>query len=189
MTGPLVARRCRTWVICKTPREWPPPEAIPCRKTEEPRFGGALFWAPMRRQPIRRGGCRYCRGLWTASASFAVSNPPQFKDALEIIARHDVELIAVDGVAAAHRSRPSIPMSSSGLTVHVLGLAALIRTKEEAGRDQDRAVLELLRQALRGSTGTERKYQSARDRTGRVISGPFFVWAAIWSRPAVPTEH
>jgi hypothetical protein len=43
-----------------------------------------------------------------------------------------------------------------GLTVPVLGLAALIRTKEEAGRDKDRAVLELLRQALHGSTRTER---------------------------------
>lgn len=43
-----------------------------------------------------------------------------------------------------------------GVTVHVLGLAALIRTKEEAGREKDRAVLELLRQALRGSTQTDR---------------------------------
>jgi hypothetical protein len=32
--------------------------------------------------------------------------------------------------------------------VRVLGLAALIRTKEEAGRDKDLAVLDLLRQAL-----------------------------------------
>jgi hypothetical protein len=33
----------------------------------------------------------------------------------------------------------------------VLGLAALIRTKEEAGRDKDHAVLSLLRQTLRES--------------------------------------
>lgn len=44
-----------------------------------------------------------------------------------------------------------------GLTVHVLGLAALIRAKEEAGREKDRAVLDLLRQALRSSTAAGRK--------------------------------
>ena len=42
-----------------------------------------------------------------------------------------------------------------GLTIRVLGLAALIQTKEEAGRDKDRAVLELLRQALRGYSRLE----------------------------------
>ena len=48
---------------------------------------------------------------------------------------------------------PDAPAIELGeLSVRVLGLAALIRTKEEAGRDKDRAVLDLLRQALSGST-------------------------------------
>lgn len=37
----------------------------------------------------------------------------------------------------------------------MLRLAALIRTKEEAGRDKDRAVLDLLRTTLRGSMQNE----------------------------------
>jgi hypothetical protein len=37
----------------------------------------------------------------------------------------------------------------------VLRLAALIRTKEEANRDKDRAVLDLLRKTLRESSGQE----------------------------------
>jgi hypothetical protein len=165
-----------------------------------------------------------------------VTSAPRFKDALEIFARHGVELIVVGGVAAvlggapiatfdldvvharnaanldrlqaaleeleAHYRDPAgrllrpetsalagtghhllltrcgpvdvlgaigggrsyedlladaVAVDLGGLTVHVLGLAALIRTKEEAGRDKDRAVLELLRQTLRGSTRTERK--------------------------------
>lgn len=160
-----------------------------------------------------------------------MNNPPRFKDALEVLARHDVELIVVGGVAAViggapiatfdldvvharharnlarlqaaldelearyrdpagRRLRPdaralagtghhllltrcgpvdllgaigrgrgyedllpdAVAVDLGGVTVHVLGLAALIRTKEEAGRDKDRAVLGLLRQALRGST-------------------------------------
>ena len=160
-----------------------------------------------------------------------MSNPPRFKDALEVFARHDVELIVVGGVAAVIGGAPiatfdldvvhargaanlerlraaldelearyrdpagrllrpetaalagpghhllltrcgpvdvlgaigcgrsyedllpdAIAVDLGGLTVRVLRLAALIRTKEEAGRDKDRAVLELLRAALRGST-------------------------------------
>jgi hypothetical protein len=38
-----------------------------------------------------------------------------------------------------------------GLTVRVLGLAALIRSKIEAGRDKDRAVLATLRRTLEES--------------------------------------
>ena len=157
-------------------------------------------------------------------------NPPRFKDALEVFARHDVDLIVVGGVAAvlggapvatfdldvvharnagnldrlsaaldeldAHyrdpagrRLRPEIAdlagpghhllltrcgpvdllgtvghnrdyhdllpeavlVELGGLSVRVLGLETLIRTKEEAGRDKDRAVLDLLRLALAAS--------------------------------------
>lgn len=157
-------------------------------------------------------------------------NPPRFKDALEVFARHDVDLIVVGGVAAvlggapvatfdldvvhardagnlerlsaaldeldAHyrdpagrRLRPEIVdlagpghhllltrcgpvdllgtvghdrdyhgllpgavlVELGGLSVRVLGLETLIRTKEEAGRDKDRAVLDLLRVALAAS--------------------------------------
>lgn len=157
-------------------------------------------------------------------------NPPRFRDALEVFARHDVELIVVGGVAAvlggapvatfdldvvharnagnlerlraaldeldAHYRDPAgrvlRPDSAGlagpghhllltrcgpvdllgaigsgrryedlladapavdlgGLAVRVLGLAAVIRTKEEAGRDKDRAVMELLRKALEES--------------------------------------
>lgn len=157
-------------------------------------------------------------------------NPPRFKDALEVFARHHVELIVVGGVAAVlggapmatfdldvvharnsenldrlrraldeldaryrdpagrllrpdsadlagpghhllltrcgpvdllgaigrdrdyDRLLPDAPMVElGGLSVRVLGLEALIRTKEEAGRDKDRAVLELLRHALSAS--------------------------------------
>lgn len=163
-----------------------------------------------------------------------MSNPPRFKDALEVFARHDVELIVVGGVAAVIGGAPiatfdldvvhargaanlerlraalddlearyrdpagrllrpetaalagpghhllltrcgpvdvlgaigcgrsyedllpdAIAVDLGGLTVRVLRLAALIRTKEEAGRDKDRAVLELLRTALRGSMQNE----------------------------------
>jgi hypothetical protein len=159
-----------------------------------------------------------------------VNSPPRFKDALEVFARHDVELIVVGGVAAVISGAPiatfdldvvharnaanldrlqaalnelearyrdpagrvlrpatqdlagtghdllltrcgpvdvlgaighglsyedllsdAVAVDLGGLTVHVLGLAALIRTKEDTGRDKDRAVLELLRQALRDS--------------------------------------
>jgi len=160
-----------------------------------------------------------------------VINPPRFRDALEVFARHDVELIVVGGVAAVLGGAPmatfdldvvhartadnlerlgralaeldaryrdpagrllrpaaadlagpghhllltrcgpvdvlgaigrgrryedllddAATIELGGLSVRVLGLAALIRTKEEAGRDKDRAVLDLLRQALRAST-------------------------------------
>lgn len=160
-----------------------------------------------------------------------MTRPPRFKDALEVFARHHVELIVVGGVAAviggapvatfdldvvhareaanlgrlraaldeleAHYRDPAgrllrpeaqdlagpghhllitrcgpvdllgaigrgrsyqdllpdaLAIDLGGVTVQVLGLAALIRTKEEAGRDKDRAVLALLRQALRSST-------------------------------------
>lgn len=164
-----------------------------------------------------------------------MSSRPRFKDALEVFARHEVELIVVGGVAAVIGGAPiatfdldvvhardaanlarlraaldelearyrdpagrllrpetpalagtghhllltrcgpvdllgaigrdrsyedllpeAVAVDLGGVTVHVLGLAALIRTKEEAGREKDRAVLELLRQALRGSTQTDR---------------------------------
>jgi hypothetical protein len=160
-----------------------------------------------------------------------VINPPRFKEALEVFARYDVELIVVGGVAAVIGGAPlatfdldvvharnganidrlraaldeldaryrdpagrllrpeasaltgtghhllltrcgpvdllgaighsrsyedllpdSAIIELGGLSVRVLGLAALIRTKEEAGRDKDRAVLDLLRQALHAST-------------------------------------
>ena len=165
-----------------------------------------------------------------------MSSPPRFKDALEIFARHGVELIVVGGVAAVLGGAPlatfdldvvharnaanldrlraaldeleaqyrdpagrllrpeasalagtghhllltrcgpvdllgvighnrsyedllpdATDVDLGGLSVRVLGLAALIRTKEEAGRDKDRAVLDLLRQALRSSTPTGRR--------------------------------
>lgn len=64
----------------------------------------------------------------------------------------------VDLLGAIGRGRvyedllPDAPIVElGGLSVRVLGLAALIRTKEEAGRDKDLAVLDLLRQALSGS--------------------------------------
>lgn len=179
---------------------------------------------------------KFCKASWTALANWFVRNTPRFRDALEIFARHDVELIVVGGVAAViggaplatfdldvvharnaanldrlqaaldelqarYRDpagrllRPEMPalagtghhllltrcgpvdvlgaigsgrsyedllpdavaVDLGGITVHVLRLAALIRTKEEAGREKDRAVLELLRQALRSSTRTEWK--------------------------------
>jgi hypothetical protein len=168
--------------------------------------------------------------------SCVVINPPRFKEALEVFARHDVELIVVGGVAAVlggapfatfdldvvharndanvDRLRAALdklearyrdpagrllrPEASAlagtghhllltrygpvdllgaigqdrsyedllpdtaiielgGLSVRVLGLAALIRTKEEAGRDKDRAVLDLLREVLRASTPAGRR--------------------------------
>lgn len=45
----------------------------------------------------------------------------------------------------------AVDIRVGGIAVMVLGLAALIRTKEEAGRDKDHAVLSLLRQTLRES--------------------------------------
>lgn len=160
-----------------------------------------------------------------------MTHPPRFKDALEVLARHNVELIVVGGVAAVlggapiatfdldvvharhprnlerllaglaeldatyddqsgRRLRPelaalagpghhllitrcgpvdvlgaigqgrtyddllpeSLAVDLGGVSVQVLGLAAVIRTKEEAGRDKDRAVLDILRRTLRGSS-------------------------------------
>jgi predicted nucleotidyltransferase len=46
----------------------------------------------------------------------------------------------------------SLAVDLGGVSVQVLGLAAVIRTKEEAGRDKDRAVLDILRRTLRGSS-------------------------------------
>jgi hypothetical protein len=45
----------------------------------------------------------------------------------------------------------SAPVRLGEMSVPVLRLVALIRTKEEAGRDKDRAVLDLLRKSLRES--------------------------------------
>ena len=63
-----------------------------------------------------------------------IRQPPKFKEALEVLARHRVDFVVVGGVAA------------------VLGLEALIRTKIEAGRDKDRAVLPILRRTLEESS-------------------------------------
>ena len=46
----------------------------------------------------------------------------------------------------------AVVRSIGELAVHVLGLAALIRTKEQAGRDKDRAVLAILRRTLAESS-------------------------------------
>ena len=153
--------------------------------------------------------------------------PPRFKDALEILAKHRVDLVVVGGVAAVLNGAPiatfdldvvhvrsqenldrlaaalkdlearyrdvsgrdlwpetaalagdghhllltrcgpmdvlgqigngrryedllpdAVTISVGGAMVRVLGLSALIRTKEEAGRDKDLAVLGILRQTL-----------------------------------------
>jgi hypothetical protein len=163
-----------------------------------------------------------------------VTSPPRFRDALEVFARHDVDLIVVGGVAAVLGGAPMAtfdldivhardagnlarlraaldeldaryrdpagrflrpdpdalagtghhllltrcgpvdvlgaigrgrtyadllpdapPVELGGLRVRVLGLATLIRTKEEAGRAKDLAVLELLRRTLGGATTGE----------------------------------
>ena len=63
-----------------------------------------------------------------------IRQPPKFKEALEVLAHHHVDFVVVGGVAA------------------VLGLEALIRTKIEAGRDKDRAVLPILRRTLEESS-------------------------------------
>ena len=159
-----------------------------------------------------------------------MKTPPRFRDALDILARHRVELVVVGGVAAVldgvpmatfdldivHARSPenlrrlaaalgeldaryrdpagrvlrpdasalagdghhllmtrcgpldvlgaigsgrhyedllpeSAPVTLGGASIPVLRLEALIRTKEETGRDKDLAVLDLLRRALRES--------------------------------------
>lgn len=154
-------------------------------------------------------------------------DPPRFKDALEILSRHDVEFIVVGGVAAVLGGAPlatfdldvvharnkenlerlaaaladldaryrdpagrvlkpaladlagtghhllitrcgpmdvlgivgkgrsyddllahSVTMDLGGIAIRVLGLPALISTKEESNRPKDRAALDLLRRAL-----------------------------------------
>jgi hypothetical protein len=153
--------------------------------------------------------------------------PPRFKDALEVLTRHEVEFIVVGGVAAVLGGAPlatfdldvvharhqvnlerlaaalsdldaryrdpagrilkpaladlagaghhlfitrcgpvdvlgvigkgrsyddlltdSVTMDLGGIAIRVLGLPALISTKEESNRPKDRAVLDLLRRAL-----------------------------------------
>jgi hypothetical protein len=59
-------------------------------------------------------------------------------------------------IAAAWLCCALLPGGAGGATETAPGpptvlITGAIRTKEEAGRDKDRAVLELLRQALRGS--------------------------------------
>lgn len=68
--------------------------------------------------------------------------PPKFKEALEVLARHHVDFVVKDLIADS-TMRPL-----GELAVCVLGLEALIRTKIEAGRDKDRAVLQILRRTL-----------------------------------------
>lgn len=69
-----------------------------------------------------------------------------------------VDLLGAIGRGRAYEDLlPDAPIVElGGLSVRVLGLAALIRTKEEAGRDKDLAVLDLLRQAL-GDSGPGRR--------------------------------
>ncbi|MEO8224442.1 MAG: hypothetical protein ABI661_06525 [Gammaproteobacteria bacterium] len=50
--------------------------------------------------------------------------------------------------------RDSVSMPIGGASVRVLGLAALIRSKEEADREKDRAVLNVLRETLRERQGS-----------------------------------
>jgi len=71
---------------------------------------------------------------------------PRFKDALDVLARHGVDFIVVGGVADV------VERQIGDHRVRTLGLASLIRTKELAGRDQDLAVLAILRRTLEEST-------------------------------------
>ena len=92
---------------------------------------------------------------------------PRFGDALATLARHGVEFVVVGGVAAVlngapistfdldivhARSEENLDRLLAALTeldARDRDLAALIRTKEQAGRDKDRAVLAILRRTLR----------------------------------------
>jgi hypothetical protein len=81
--------------------------------------------------------------------------PPRFKDALEILAKHRVDLVVVGGVAAVLSGAPIatfdpdvVTISVGSAKVRVLSLSALIQTKEEAGREKDLAVLGILRRTL-----------------------------------------
>jgi len=107
-----------------------------------------------------------------------IRQPPKFKDALEVLARHHVDFIVVGGVAAVlggapistfdldivhDRAPTNVARLLSALTdldaryrdltgrvlrLEARGLEALIRSKVEANRDKDRAVLPILHRTL-----------------------------------------
>jgi hypothetical protein len=54
-----------------------------------------------------------------------------------------------DGLRYEDLLPETVERTVGGHAIRVLGLAALIRTKEQAGRDKDRAVLAILRRTLR----------------------------------------
>ncbi len=62
-----------------------------------------------------------------------IRQPPKFKEA---------------GSGYQHLSGESVMRPIGDLNICVLGLEALIRSKVEAGRDKDRAVLPILRRTL-----------------------------------------
>lgn len=68
-----------------------------------------------------------------------MESAPKFVEILKVLARHEVELILVGGVAAI----------IEGAHVPVLKLETIIRSKEQANRDKDRATLPILRRTLR----------------------------------------
>lgn len=108
---------------------------------------------------------------------------PKFLDALAVLARHEVELIVVGGVAAVLNGAPISTfdldilyrMSGENLARLTAALAetdavyrdpagrrivpdasrlgAVIETKEQAGRSKDRATLDVLRATLRLKDG------------------------------------
>ena len=59
-----------------------------------------------------------------------------------------------DGQGYQELVNESVTRPLGGLSIRVLGLAALIRTKAQAGRDKDRAVLAILRRTLDESSKT-----------------------------------
>jgi hypothetical protein len=92
-----------------------------------------------------------------------IREPPRFKEALEVLARHRVALLTrcgpLDVLGRIGLGRgyhelvaESVERALGELVVRVLGLEALIREKTETGRDKDRAVLPILRRTLEESS-------------------------------------
>jgi len=73
---------------------------------------------------------------------------PRFLELLRLLARQEVDFIVVGGVAAILEGVPISVREIADLRIRVLELARVIKTKEQAGRDKDLAMLPVLRRTL-----------------------------------------
>jgi precorrin-2 methylase len=79
-----------------------------------------------------------------------MATPASYGDLLSVLTRHEVEFMVVGGVAAILGGAPisTIDLDVLYRKTEVLGLDAVIESKEQANRPKDLAVLPVLRETL-----------------------------------------